>query len=215
MLTVEMLNEEIRKLAEKEPTWAIIEKIATLGKAKKTLLCLDMDEDAFGEGIDMEFSGRYSRENRRRVGFNSERDTREARRQYTHHPDGDEDPEYGEGPQYRRPQMTYRHGGHSEPLTRQTAMEWVSRMQHTSDGNTGARWNVEQANRIMTERGYNHDRYEWFAMMNALWSDFGKVAQKHGVDRPEFWADLTDAWLDDTDAVPDKAAAYYKFIAKH
>lgn len=58
-----------------------------------------------------------------------------------------------------------------------------------------------------------HDRAEFYAIMNAVWSDYGKTAQKYGVDKPDFWADLAHDWLADSDANHNKAAIYYAKIA--
>ena len=51
--------------------------------------------------------------------------------------------------------------------------------------------------------------------MNAMYSDYCKVAKRYGVDRPEFFAEMAKAWLEDKDAVPNKAAMYYDCIVKH
>ena len=45
--------------------------------------------------------------------------------------------------------------------------------------------------------------------------DYCKIAKKYGVDRPEYYAELTKAWLEDKDAVPEKAGLYYKYIVEH
>ena len=51
------------------------------------------------------------------------------------------------------------------------------------------------------------------AVMNAIWSDYGKTAQRYGVDKTDFWADLARDWLADDDAKHNKAAIYYAEIA--
>ena len=52
--------------------------------------------------------------------------------------------------------------------------------------------------------------------MNMMYSDYYGVAAKYGLDRPEFYADLAKAFLDDKDAggPEQKIAAYYHGIAK-
>ena len=45
----------------------------------------------------------------------------------------------------------------------------------------------------------------------AFWS----VAKKHGVNKMDFYADLAKAWLEDEDAVEDKAGKYFQYIVKH
>lgn len=43
-------------------------------------------------------------------------------------------------------------------------------------------------------------------------SDYGKTIAKYGMDKPEVWAELANDWLEDADAVDDKAEAYYREI---
>ena len=55
-----------------------------------------------------------------------------------------------------------------------------------------------------------------WATMNMLWSDYHKVAKKHGIDTPAFYADLTEAFLydEDADAPEKKLSEYYRNVAK-
>lgn len=115
-----------------------------------------------------------------------------------------------------------RRGGHKiagyassnvEPLDRETAKSWVRRMKH-SDGSTGEHWTMEQTNQVMKQRGIDCDPAEFYAIMNAMWSDYSKVADKFGINNVDYWAELTKAFLMDKDAVPDKAALYYECIVK-
>ena len=59
------------------------------------------------------------------------------------------------------------------------------------------------------------DETEFYAVLNAMYSDFSGVAQKHGVHKQDFYLDLAKAFLEDKDSVKDKAAAYYMYIVKH
>lgn len=99
-------------------------------------------------------------------------------------------------------------------LDRNTADKWTSEMENT-DGTRGAHWSFEQASQLMRQRKINCDPVEFYAVLNSVYSDFGAVAKKHGVGNVEFFADIAFAWLDDKDAVPNKAAAYYEFVVKH
>ena len=94
-------------------------------------------------------------------------------------------------------------------FTEEDAKEWVSHM------DPAGRWNVEQTTAVMNQRGYHYDPWEYWAVMNMLVSDYGKMAAKHGVDKIEFWADLACAFLQDDDAEPDKVGRYWRDIVKH
>lgn len=94
-------------------------------------------------------------------------------------------------------------------LTSEDAMSWVKHM------NPPARWTMEQTTAVMQQKGYKHDPHVFYAVMNSMASDYGKTIAKYGVDKPEVWAELANDWLDDADAVDDKAAEYYHEIVKH
>lgn len=102
----------------------------------------------------------------------------------------------------------------TESFTRQTADEWMSCIKN-SDGSTGPHWTYDQSKQVMEQRKINCDPAQFYAALNAVYSDFGAVAKKHGVSNIEFFADLAKAWIEDKDAVPDKAAAYYAHIVEH
>ena len=97
-------------------------------------------------------------------------------------------------------------------LTKDEAMAWMYNM-HNEDGSMGAHWDVEQTRPFMAPRGITCDAWEWAAVMNMMYSDYCKVARKNSVDRPEFYADLAAAFLEDKDAPEDKAGRYYHNIA--
>lgn len=113
-----------------------------------------------------------------------------------------------------RKQMGYGGSTMLPAFDRNTADEWVNHMEN-ADGTTGPHWSFEQAQQIMTQRKINRNPACFYAALNAVYSDFCGVAKKHGVSNIEFFADLANAWLDDKDAVPNKAAAYYEYVVKH
>ena len=100
-----------------------------------------------------------------------------------------------------------------QPLDRETARGWVKRMRH-ADGSVGEHWTMDQTNQVAKQRGIDCEPEAFYAIMNAMWSDYSKVADKFGVNNVDFWAELTKAFLMDKDARPDKAALYYECIVK-
>lgn len=100
-------------------------------------------------------------------------------------------------------------------MDKEMSEEWT-RMMRNEDGSKGAHWKMEQTNAILKQRGYKHTETEWYAVMNAMFSDFYGVAKKYGLaGNPEFFADLANAWLNDRDAVDNKAAVYFCEVVKH
>lgn len=81
------------------------------------------------------------------------------------------------------------------------------------DGSFGAHWDLEQTRVYMESRGVDCEVWKWAAVMNMMYSDYCKAARKNSVDRPEFYADLAAAFLEDKDASEDKAGRYYHNIA--
>lgn len=100
------------------------------------------------------------------------------------------------------------------PLTRDAAMLWVSDMEN-SDGTHGPHWSVEQVEQVMEQRGIKCDPVQFYAVLNAVYSDYCSVAKKFGVNKMDFYSDLAKAWLEDDDAVEDKAGKYFMYIVKH
>lgn len=86
------------------------------------------------------------------------------------------------------------------------AKEWVVKMAPT------AKWTMEQTTAVMRQKGYEHKPCEFWAVMNMLYSDYGKTLQKYNADKPEVWADMADAWITDPDVRPGKTARYYRDI---
>lgn len=103
----------------------------------------------------------------------------------------------------------------AKPFDQEMAQEWVQGMKN-SDGSSGAHWTLDQAKNLMAQSGVTGIQpVEFWAILNSIRSDFYRVAKKHGVDRPEFYSDMARSWLDDKDAVEDKAAAYFEYVVKH
>lgn len=124
---------------------------------------------------------------------------------------------------YNQDEMKHRKGksemgmasSHQMPkFDKEMAEEWVGHMQN-EDGTKGEHWSIEQAKKIMDQNNINCDPYEFYAAINAMYSDFYKICKKHGVSNIAFYADLAKAFIDDPDAVDDKLAAYYFYVVKH
>lgn len=89
------------------------------------------------------------------------------------------------------------------------AMEWVAKM------SPAARWTMAETTAVMKSKGYSHNPCEFCAVMNMLYSDYGKVMSRYNADKPEVWADMADAWITDPDARPHKTGRYYRDVVSH
>lgn len=99
---------------------------------------------------------------------------------------------------------------------KQTAMEWVEHMED-KEGVKGGQYSWHQAQQYGRNLGIVGEErlIEFYAAMNAMYSDFRPVAKKFGVDKPEFYAHMAKCFIEDPDAVEDKVEAYYQHVAKH
>ena len=110
------------------------------------------------------------------------------------------------------------HGGHAETFTEADARAWVPRMEN-EDGSTGEHWTQEQTTAAARSIGVDlttAGTAAWYAAMNMAYSDYYGVAREYGMDRPDFYARLAQAFLMDKDAggAEKKIAAYYRCIAQ-
>ena len=56
---------------------------------------------------------------------------------------------------------------------------------------------------------------EFYVVLNSLYSDYDQALKKNNASNLELYACLAKSWIEDKDAVPNKAAAYYTYVVKH
>lgn len=100
-------------------------------------------------------------------------------------------------------------------FTEDDARRWTEHMEN-SDGSKGPHWTLEQTTAVANSIGVHVDPWIWFAALNMEYSDNFEVAQKYGLDRPEYYADLAKAFLFDKDGGGPEAkiAGYYHGIVE-
>lgn len=100
-------------------------------------------------------------------------------------------------------------------FTEDDARRWTEHMEN-DDGSMGAHWTLEQTTAVANSIGVHVDPWIWFAALNMEYSDNFDVAQKYGLDRPEYYADLAKAFLFDEDGGGPEAkiAGYYHGIVE-
>lgn len=136
-----------------------------------------------------------------------------ARMHYGHHADDEGEPIHFGG-------MVSMSGGRQHPMrmTREMAEEWVDGLENTDPAKPhGAKWTMEQVRPLAQRYGIPTEGekfYEFFAVINAMYSDYFMIAKKYGAAKDEFFADLAMAFISDKDAVEGKAAMYYECIAR-
>ena len=123
-------------------------------------------------------------------------------------------PYVGDSPREKRGRE-HGYAAASEGLDRDTAERWMRELKN-ADGSKGAHWTFDQTHRLMQMKGLQHDPTEFWAAMNATYSDLCGAASKLGMDNDDFYIEIACAlWFHDKDAVDNKLAAYYKNIVKH
>ena len=100
-------------------------------------------------------------------------------------------------------------------FTEADARRWTEHMEN-DDGSKGPHWTLEQATAVANSIGVHVDPWIWFAALNMEYSDGFDVAQKYGLDRPEYYADLAKAFLFDKDGggPETKIAGYYHGVVE-
>lgn len=96
---------------------------------------------------------------------------------------------------------------------------WKRHMKN-QDGTMGEHFKKDQVMQAARQIGVNPEEYGehiFPLVMNMMYSDYCAVAKKFGLDRPDFYAELAKAFLNDKDFEGDpeeKVYLYYKCIAE-
>lgn len=117
-----------------------------------------------------------------------------------------------------RDHMGKAHHEETEHFTREMAEEWVDGMEGGDPARpNGGKWTMDQVKPVAQKYGVPTEGerfYEFWAVMNALYSDYYAVAKKYNMLNPDFFADMAMAFINDKDAVENKAAVYYECIVE-
>ena len=100
-------------------------------------------------------------------------------------------------------------------LTMDDARQWAEKMQN-ADGTRGPHWTIAQTEQVKRENGMRCNAAEFFAIMNAIYSDFCVALKECGISEHNTacYAKLAHAWINDQDAEEGKAKRYFEFIVK-
>lgn len=149
----------------------------------------------------------------RSIGFGANPKRYETR---SHYDGGKAEAEVG-GTMWMKP-VHNRERDEAPELDRETAEKWVRGMHNEDSARpTGGRWSMEELKPMAQKFGIKPDSdefVEFYAMTNAMYSDYCEVAKKFNITSPEFYGMMAKAWMDDKDAMPDKTALYYEYIVK-
>lgn len=97
--------------------------------------------------------------------------------------------------------------------------KWKKHMKN-QDGTMGEHFKKEQVMQAARQIGVNPEEYGehiFPLVMNMMYSDYCAVAKKFGLDRPDFYAELAKAFLNDKDfsgEPEEKVFLYYKCISE-
>lgn len=170
------------------------------------------DERPEGNVIPWPYEPHMPPENRT-IGFGSRERGYETR---SHYDGGKAEAEVG-GTMWMKP-VHNRKNDDAPEIDRETAEKWVRKMHNEDSARpTGGRWSMEELKPMAQKFGIRPDSeefVEFYAMTNAMYSDYSEVAKKFNISSPEFYGMMAKAWMDDKDAMPDKTALYYEYIVK-
>lgn len=89
----------------------------------------------------------------------------------------------------------------NEELAKRAVSEMVN-----ADGTKGEHWTIQQTNSLATTNGVTYDKYDFYYVMNMLYSDFSGVV---GNDVNTYFK-IAKAYIDDPDASEGKAFCLWK-----
>lgn len=105
----------------------------------------------------------------------------------------------------------------AEPFNEATATEWAKTMIYEDPAVRGPKWTPDQVRPIAEQKGIpaNGEKFwQFYAMMNAMYADYYKVAEKFGANTTDFYACMAKAFMDDKDAVDNKTEMYKMYVVK-
>lgn len=104
------------------------------------------------------------------------------------------------------------------PIDRETAMRWVDSMEGTDPNHPhGGKWSPEALKPLAQKEGFPPDGPEFwafYAVANAMYSDYAATAKRYGIHSPDFYADMAADFIRDADAAPDKVEKYLRYIVR-
>jgi len=124
------------------------------------------------------------------------------------------------GPEQSKHHSMHRgmHSMEEAEFGREEAEEWVEAMKNEDDQKPhGGKWDVEFVKPLAQKVGMPSDGpefWEFYAVLNSIYSDFCKVLKEYNFTNPMGYAKLAKAWIPDKDALDDKVSVYYNCIVK-
>lgn len=120
--------------------------------------------------------------------------------------------------QKNQPMKRGMHGMKPPKFDQKTAHEWVDGMENEDEEQPrGEKWDEAFLKPLAKRVGLQADGpefWEFYAVVNALHSDYSKTFAEYNVDHPMLYAKLAKAWMHDKDAVDNKTQVYYECIVK-
>ena len=74
----------------------------------------------------------------------------------------------------------------------------------------GQRWSYDDIRSYVRERGIEDEQVcHYYLVMNAMYNDYKRTADRYGLDRPDFYYDLAWDFINDEDGKTHKVAKYF------
>lgn len=103
-------------------------------------------------------------------------------------------------------------------IDQESAMRWVQSMEGTDPNHPrGGKWSPEALKPLAQKEGFPTDGPEFwafYAVANAMYSDYAATAKRYGIHSPDFYADMAADFIRDADAQPDKVERYMRYIVR-
>lgn len=101
-------------------------------------------------------------------------------------------------------------------LDEETAIMWVDSMQGEDRSKPkGGKWTIEQLEPLAKKYGIptkGPERWQFYAVVNAMYADYCEVAKAYNITSPDFYAKMALAFIRDKDALPGKVERYLRYV---
>lgn len=88
-------------------------------------------------------------------------------------------------------------------FTKETSMYVVSKFKN-KDGSFGEHWSYETTNRVLEQKGYDFNSFDWYVVLNMIYSDYYKSGRSD-----DTYIEFAYDFLNDKDAPAGKIKKYY------
>lgn len=110
---------------------------------------------------------------------------------------------------YNRLALSIHRAVYGPHFSEQMAMEAVANMKN-KDGTIGGHWSIEQTTNLMKQHSIKANQYDWYYLLNMLYSDASRVFKN---DMRQYLEYANDVYIEDIDG--DEGKIFNEYVGKN